>query len=200
MNHPRERITGILLAGGMSSRMGKEKGTLKVGDRMLFEYPLRVLESVCGEVLISGNKDLPVQVRYPRVPDEHGGIGPLGGLHACLRYASSDLYAVLPYDMPNITRDLLEYLIGEYPGWDMVVPALPGQLPEPLCSIFGNRILETVEGLIGKGIYAVHRLWKETRARVAEIHPGLPFYDPDLFLNINRAADLNHFSRKLKHG
>jgi len=75
MDHSEVKITGILLAGGMSSRMGREKGRIKLGNRYLYEYPLQILETCCDEILIS----------------------------TCLKHSSNELNVVLSYDMPAVS-------------------------------------------------------------------------------------------------
>ncbi len=179
-----------MLAGGMSSRMGREKGSMKIGKRMMYEYPLAILESVCDEILISSCQPLPGQSAHPTVCDQVREIGPIGGIHTCLEHSSTDLNIVLSYDMPMVNEGLLHYLIEQRQDWDMLVPAMHTKHPEPLCALYRK----SMTGIFGKMIeekrYAVHQLIPMVSSLVLNIKPEMEFYHPDLFLNINRKEDL----------
>ena len=190
MKESGEKITGILLAGGMSSRMGREKGSMLIGKRMMYEYPLAILESVCDKILISSCQPLPGQSTHPTVCDQVREIGPIGGIHTCLEHSSTDLNIILSYDMPMVNEGLLRYLIAQSQGWDMLVPAMHPERPEPLCALYRK----SMTGIFGKMIeekkYAVHQLIPMVSSLVLNIKPEMKFYHPDLFLNINRKDDL----------
>lgn len=194
-----EKITGILLAGGMSSRMGREKGSMIIGKRMMYEYPLSILESVCDEILISGCQPLPGQNTHPNVCDRVKGIGPIGGIYSCLEQSSSDLNIVLSYDMPLVNEGLLNYLLEKAENFDMLVPATgPGQV-EPLCALYRKGMSEVFRSLIEEKNYAVRRVIPKVASRILNIHQNLPFYHPDLFMNINTAQDLEKLREYLSH-
>jgi molybdopterin-guanine dinucleotide biosynthesis protein A len=199
MKGSQQTVTGILLAGGLSKRMGQEKGGLKIGNRMLFEFPLRALEDTCDEILISTCKDFPTPLPYPLVCDETRGIGPMGGIHASLKHSSNDLNIILSYDMPLVSAGLLRYLIQESQGYDVVVPALDEKRPEPLCALYRKTVIEPFSRLIDEKSYAVHGVISRTRAKILTIEPGMPFYHKDIFLNINRAGDLQRLPRNYGH-
>lgn len=184
------KITGILLTGGMSSRMGREKGSLRLGGRMMYEYPLSALEALCDEILISGPKALPGNYPYPIIKDEIKGIGPMAGIHAGLGHSSNDLNLVISYDLPLINAELLSFLVKNSEDCDLVAPAIQADKPEPLCAIYRKSLMSVIETLIEEERYAVHLVISRARSRIMNIHKDLPFYHPDLFLNINRAADL----------
>lgn len=191
MNISGKKVTGILLAGGMSRRMGREKGSLEMGGRMMYEYPLKALESVCDEILISSSSPLPGKLPYPLVPDKIKGIGPMAGIHACLDHSANDLNLVLSYDLPMIQGDLLSYLLEKRDSWDMVLPAMQADRPEPLCGLYRKSMQAKFTELIEEKQYAVHRVIPLVQALVLPIKKDLPFYHPNLFLNINRMEDLD---------
>ena len=184
------KITGILLAGGMSRRMGREKGVLKIGKRYLFQYPLKVLETICDEILISTCNDSSLPVRYTTVCDEVRGIGPLGGIYTCLKRSSNDLNIVLSYDLPLVNEGLLRYLIRERGSFDIVLPSLQENRMEPLCGIYQKRVAAKLKDLIDTKEYAVYRALQLTKSRTLLINDQMPFWHPDLFLNINHVDDL----------
>lgn len=190
MKKTAQRITGILLAGGMSSRMGREKGSMRIGQHMMYEYPLKVLESVCDEILISSCRPLPGQNTHPTVCDQIKGIGPMGGVHTCLEHSSTDLNIVLSYDMPMVNEGLLRYLIARSKGWDMVVPSIRPNQVEPLCALYRKSISGVLEELIKEKRYAVRQVIPKVASLILNIQAEMTFYHPDLFLNINSMEDL----------
>ena len=198
MNNSRSKITGILLAGGMSRRMGREKGMLKIGGRFLYQYPLRILEALCDEILISTCTNLSTPLAYPTVCDEVTGIGPIGGIYTCLNRSSNDYNIVLSYDMPLVNEGLLEHLIHESQSHDIVIPALQENKPEPLCGIYRRRVTGVFRELIGKKMYAVHRVLPLVNSKIILINDRMPFYHPDIFLNINQESDLKRLPADIR--
>jgi molybdopterin-guanine dinucleotide biosynthesis protein A len=190
MKNLNNKVTGILLAGGMSSRMGREKGSLRIGGRMLYEYPLRALEMVCDQILISTSNSFPGILTHTTVCDEIRGIGPMGGIHACLERSSTDLNLVLSYDLPLVNVGLLNYLLEKSGDWDMVAPAVQTGRPEPLCALYRKSMSSVFRALIEEKRFAVHGAISRVRSQVLLIQPGMPFFHPGLFLNINRREDL----------
>ncbi len=184
------KITGILLAGGMSQRMGREKGILKIGNRHLFQYPLKVLEAVCDEILISTCNESTLPAGYPTVCDEVKGIGPIGGIYTCLKRSSNDLNIILSYDLPLVNEKLLRYLIQQRRSYDIVLPSLQKNRTEPLCGIYRKSVVGTLSDMIEKKEYAVHGIMRMAPSRTILINDQMSFWHPDLFLNINHEDDL----------
>lgn len=185
------KITGILLAGGMSKRMGKDKGLVKIGNRFLYQYPLKVLEALCDEILISTCKDLTIPETHTTVCDEIDGVGPIGGIYTCLKRSSNDLAIVLSYDLPLINTGLLTFLLRECEAYDIVLPALQENRPEPLCGIYRKNVANILGDMIEKRRYAVHGALPFVRNRIILIEKQMPFFRPDIFLNINEESDLD---------
>jgi len=191
MHTSNTKITGILLAGGMSRRMGTEKGHLKIGNRLLYEYPLRVLERICDEVLVSTCNDSAFIIKHQMVCDEVKGIGPLGGIYSCLRLSSNALNLVVSYDMPLVNESLFRLLISERGTYDVVLPAMHEGRPEPLCGLYNKRITDVLTKMIARNDLAVNHLLTQCRSKILPVTKEMDCWSPDLFLNINTQEDLN---------
>ena len=198
MMNSAHKITGILLAGGMSSRMGREKGSLMIGGNMMYLYPLKALEALCDEILISSSNPLLENLPYTIVADKISGIGPMAGIHACLEHSSNDLNLVLSYDLPLVNESLLKYLVDKSDEWEMIVPAMQAGKPEPLCALYRKSMSSVFGSMIEKKRYAVHQAIPLVRSLVLDIQPDMPFYTPDLFLNINSEEDLKSLPENFK--
>lgn len=187
-------ITGILLAGGKSSRMGREKGLIRLGKGYLYQYPLKVLEHFCNEILISTCNKLNIRENYQQICDEVPGRGPAGGISTCLQKSSSELNIILSYDLPFVDIRLVRFLIDSMEDYDVVVPtAIPGKV-EPLCGIYRKQVGDTMKELIASGEYAVHKVFQKVKTRIIAIDDSFSFYHSRLFLNINSEEDLSDLS------
>lgn len=183
-------ITGILLAGGRSRRMGSEKGSLRIGSSLLYQFPLSVLEGLCNEILVSSCDGSALPVKHQLVCDEVKGIGPLGGIYSCLKRSSSELNLVLSYDMPLVNESLFRLLISELGDYDIVLPGISKERPEPLCGVYRKGTASIMEEMISKKDFAVNHLLSRCHSKVVPISGEMECWRPDLFLNINSQEDL----------
>lgn len=116
-------VPGILLTGGASSRMGRDKATLVVNGEMLAARGARILQSVCDPVLEAG----PGITSLPAVRESPPGSGPLAALFAAYDLLSGDgSVLLLACDLPFVTDDVLRMLV-EHPAPGSVVPVVDGR-------------------------------------------------------------------------
>jgi molybdopterin-guanine dinucleotide biosynthesis protein A len=98
--------TGVILAGGASTRMGVDKATLTLADgRMMIEHVADALAAVCRRVLVVGGP--PPQLDLPHLPDLRPGQGPLAGIESALAGGSDSQLLICPCDLPGITAEVL---------------------------------------------------------------------------------------------
>lgn len=103
-------MTGVVIAGGQSSRMGRDKAFLEIGGVPLWQRQAALLRDAgAGEILISANasQDFPGE---EMVRDESAGSGPLAGLAACLHRCQNDHLLAIAVDMPNLSVEFLRPL------------------------------------------------------------------------------------------
>ena len=194
MNQAGKKITGILLSGGKSSRMRKEKGNIRIGKQMMYQYPLGILESLCDEILISTCGQNYFEENHEQICDEIPDIGPIGGIYTCLKRSSYELNIILSYDLPLLNEELLRKLLIHAVKYDVVLPAMIADRPEPLCGIYNKRIINVLRDQIDKKIYAVHKVLPFVNSNTILLNNAMSFYHPDLFLNINGEEDLDQLS------
>jgi molybdopterin-guanine dinucleotide biosynthesis protein A len=103
----RPAISGYVLAGGRSSRMGTDKALLRLAGKPLIEHAVTKLRRICADVhILSGN---PALAPYaPRVPDLHPGCGPIGGMESALTHSSHHWNLFLPVDLPFLPAAFLD--------------------------------------------------------------------------------------------
>ncbi len=185
--------TGLILAGGESRRMGRDKLPLKVGATPLLDRVYVVLSSRCEEVLVAGGGN-PVPAGARRIPDlRPGRQGPLAGIEAGLRVANRRAVFVAAGDMPFLTGGLAAYLLGLLqPGVSAAVP-VTGEGSHPLCAAYDAReVLPMISAALDRGARSVRALLEGLPGvRYVEEGELRRFGDPDLLLlNVNSPQDL----------
>jgi len=184
-------VTGIVLAGGVSRRLGADKALLTLDGETFLARAVRRLSELCQEVLISvrPGQVLPDAYGLRIVEDAAPGLGPLGGLAAGLAASDNEWHLVLACDLPAVRPELLELLGARASGVDAVVPHAHGRL-QPLVAAYARTCLEPAQAMLSSGRRAVAAMLEQVRVSVIEEH-YLRAADPDLvsFQNVNTWAD-----------
>jgi molybdenum cofactor guanylyltransferase len=155
-------LTGAVLAGGESRRMGRDKATLVLDGEPLWQRQVRLLRdtgaTTVGIVRRADQPSLTLPSDTPLWLDTIAGIGPLAGLHAALTACATDLLAVVAVDMPALDaawfRDLQTH--GR-PGCG-VIAQHPDGLFEPLAALYPREALATVTTHATHGPHALQAL------------------------------------------
>ncbi len=186
-------ISSILLAGGKSSRMGKDKARLKLDGRlMILQSIARKLLTISDEVIVAtdGRRYDNLNVRVKWVDDVYPGAGCLGGIYSGLREARSDYALVVACDMPFLNLNLLRYMIDLPRDYDILVPKI-GTKIEPLHAIYSKRCLQPTKRLLEAGHKKIIDIFPEVQVRYLS-QEVIERYDPKYrsFFNINSPEQL----------
>lgn len=153
-------MNAFVLAGGASSRMGRDKALLEFNGRLLIERALDLVREIGLEPRICGSR--PDLARFvPVVPDNYPGCGPLAGVEAALAASGSDLNLFLPVDLPLLPPAFLQWMITRAKATNAIatIPVIGG-LPQPLCAVHSCRLLHGVRAALAsrqfKMMFAVH--------------------------------------------
>ncbi|GAB7026865.1 molybdenum cofactor guanylyltransferase [Geotalea toluenoxydans] len=183
-------ITGVILAGGTSSRMGSNKALLPYQGRRLIENVYGHLAAVFTEVLVVTNA--PQQYRFlpcMKVKDVFAGGGALAGIHAGLCQSGSPAVFVVACDMPYLNEAFIRHLASKAASVDVVIPRGPAGL-EPLHAVYGRGCLAAMEASLIRGEKKISSFFGETTVEiVTEEH--ITTFDPEFksFRNINTPMD-----------
>lgn len=183
-------VTGIILAGGKSSRMGTDKGLQELCGKPLISYVIDALSGLCSEIIISSSSEGYQSFGYKVIADELPGIGPMGGIYSALRQSSTENNLVISCDLPFVTEKLLSYILENASGFQVAIPWLGGRHYEPLCGFYNLSVLEGISNFIQKGNYKLPDLFEEININRLIINNSLSFYHENLFLNVNGKHDL----------
>ena len=185
-------ITGIILAGGESSRMGVNKPLVSFHGKSLIEYSITLMKRICKEVIISASHPHYETFGLPVIRDNYPSIGPLGGIEASLAYSATKHNLVISCDTPfvclNVYFEILRNLNGEL----AVVPRIKGHKPEPLTAYYSKEILPIIQRQIKNEKYKIQDLLKEANVKFVE------FTQSGSFGNLNTFEDMEKVSSALK--
>ncbi len=178
-------LTGIVLAGGQSRRMGRNKALMELEGQTLIARVLDRVSSVCDELIISANDadlyaDLPARV----VPDVIPRRGALSGIHAGLSAMRNEMALVVACDMPFLNLRLLRYMTVIAPGYDVIVPRVEG-VYEPLHAIYSANCIAPIAQLLAQGPRRVIDFYQHVQVREVPQDKIVLFEAELSFMNVN---------------
>lgn len=186
-----QQLTGFVLAGGKSTRMGRNKAVLSLHGRTLLETTLATMRAVTSEVLIIGPPE--TYGRFaPTIPDIFTGCGPLAGIHAALSHTQTDLNLVLAVDTPFLSARLLGYLAQRAMTSRAVVTAPEiNAYPQPLCALYSHDFLPIADRALRAGEYKIVPLFPDPGTLlIAEGELEKFAFTAEMFENLNTPEDL----------
>ena len=149
-------LSGIVLAGGLSRRMGQNKAELRLNGKTFLELQVDKLRALGIEDVMLSGTDCPSLPGTRAIPDEYTGRGPLGGLHACLKAARNPVCLVVSVDVPLVPSATLAQLCRTHTGGITVLRH--GDLEEPLIGVYDRAVAVNIAALLETGRGAVRTL------------------------------------------
>lgn len=181
-------ISGFVLAGGRSSRLGRDKALLpwppdafaQGNSQTLLGHAIARLQSICTTVSICANRD-DFQYGGLIIPDALPGSGPLGGIVAALEYSTTDWNLMLAVDLPFLPMEVLRALVACVPPPEGTVLSLPASslqtvacilpkldgLPQPLCGLYHRALASGLRAALDAGKFKVMAALQEACDQVA---------------------------------
>jgi molybdopterin-guanine dinucleotide biosynthesis protein A len=193
-------MTSIVLAGGKSLRLGRNKSMATVSGKSLIQWVIDRLAAISNEIIIATacGEEIPCSssVRSKTVADIYPGKGPLAGIYSGLIASSSPRAIVVSCDTPFLSVGLLEYMIQRCPGADIVVPRMEEKV-EPLCAVYSKDCVNPIRELLEQNLLKIIELYPMVTVRYIT-QAEIDRFDPEhlSFFNINSQSDLDR-ARKL---
>lgn len=184
-------LAGLVLCGGGSTRMRRDKALIPVGGQPLVLHVAGLLRQVADPVFLApGRPGRLGSLGYGEVADTVPGSGPLGGLVAGLAASPHPLTAVVAVDMPFASPALLRRLADLHGDEDAVVPRTGGR-PEPLHAVYAALALPILRVALNEGRLTLHALLSSLRVRWVDEREWRAADPTGRFaMNINREEDL----------
>jgi len=178
-----------VLAGGNSTRMGRNKALLPFGEGVLVAHVARVVAEAAGSAVLIGAPETYTHLGYPVIADHTPGVGPLGGIETALSCTAADWNLVLACDMPDVSaaflRDLLD--AAEDLGVDALIPAGPSGRPEPLSAVYHRRLAGPVRQALDAGVRKVMDALAGCRVHIRMVN------DAAWFRNLNTPEEWDSY-------
>ena len=183
-----KNITGLILAGGKSSRMGVDKGFILYKDKPFIKHSIDALKPLVNKIIIVSDHIQYDSLGYKRINDVLPETGPLSGLYSGLLQSDSDLNLVLSCDIPLISSVILTKLLTAYTEGTNAVVCKVNKRVMPLVALYHKNCIGTCEALLKRDERRMMRLL-ETLDRVAYLE--LNEEQAKQVKNINNSKDLN---------
>lgn len=192
-------ITGVILAGGRSKRMGTNKALLKINEISIIESIRNMLQSIFEKVILITNT--PEDYSFLSIEifeDIYKWKGPLAGIHSALMHSKTEEIFVISCDIPLMTNEMIEYLVNFKTDKPITIAKADG-FTQQLCGIYKKDVLAHSEKLLMEEQNSENPITKKCGCKVlqlvkdcnAEIIDAelLPFYIKNTYLNMNKVDD-----------
>ncbi|MFH1217837.1 MAG: molybdenum cofactor guanylyltransferase [Pseudomonadota bacterium] len=192
-----ESTTGVILAGGASSRFGSNKALASLDGRPIIAHAADILSQIFTHLLLVTNTpDTYRFLGWPMTGDIHPGQGPLAGIHTALQTIQTEKAFVIACDMPRISAGLITHLCNLQGNWDVALPWLETG-PEPLFAVYRKSCLPIIEKQLAAGHGKIRLALQQLNLLKIDETEILPLtHDLLTFHNINRTDDLTFLQEK----
>ena len=194
----KQKITGVILAGGQARRMeGQDKGLVQLGDKPLIEWTIDSLSPQVGSIMINANRNFEIYHRYKLriIADYYDDFcGPLAGMASAMIKIKTPLMATVPCDSPFIPDDLIVRLYQslEKNNADIAV-AHNGERIQPVFTLMKTTLSSSIRTFLESGGRKIDKWFEEHKLAITDFSDK-----PDMFLNINTPEDLEMIEARLK--
>lgn len=180
-------ISGFILAGGKSSRMGTDKALLMFQEKPLLQHTISLIEPFSDEIFISGQNIEYANFGFELVPDFYADCGPIAGIFSSLQHSATDWNLIVSVDVPFVNDELFLFLISNIGECDCIIPKHASGV-EPLTGLYNRKILPVIEEMITNGDFRLTGLLSRIKTLYLDCNKLVEKY-PRLFMNINRPED-----------
>ena len=192
--------SGVVLAGGLSRRLGRDKAVEPIGGEPLIQRVASRLSQVSSQTVVVVNepgraKALPIPDSATVAVDIYPNKGSLGGIFTGLSATVTDWAFVVSCDMPFLNTALLSYMSSLRDGFDVVAPLIGGR-PEPTHALYHKVCLPHIRRRLDAGELKISGFFDEVRVRYVS-ESELDRIDPERlsFFNVNTQEDLDRAHR-----
>ena len=202
-------ITGIILSGGKSTRMGVNKSLLEIEGKTVIARVRDLMLGIFSKVILITND--PGEYKFLGLDiyeDVYKGFGPLAGIHSGLLNSSTQKNFIISCDIPFMTKEMIRYLVDYQTNKYITIAKADGYIQQ-LAGVYHKDLLENTENILKSYVVDDERnkmqhkrgckvlsLIDEVGAEIINTQK-LPFYKPDTYFNMNRPKDFGYIKTKL---
>lgn len=196
--------TGIILAGGKSSRMGTNKALLRIDGKSVIEHVVAELDSIVNNIIIVTNSfEDYAFLNLPMVEDEWKGMGPLAGIHAGLSATKTEQNLLVACDMPFISAQLGSVLLGQLAEYQVAVPKIADKI-HPLFAAYRKEVKEEAKAALEQKQLRIRGMFRNIHVKIMDEKElndyGIKLSESDLF-NMNHPEEYEQAKKmSMKNG
>jgi len=194
-----QAITGVILAGGQSSRMGQNKALMALGGKRLVDRVVEVMGEVFRDLLmVTNTPEVYADLGIPMVRDVWPEKGSLGGVYSAIYHVITPYCLVVACDMPFLNAAVLRYLITQMADYDVIIPDVLDEL-QTLHAIYSKACLQPIERRLEANRLRIVGFFPDVRVRTVTASE-LQVYDPELlaFQNLNTPEEFQAAEQRLR--
>lgn len=198
MSTTQQAITGVILAGGQSSRMGQNKALMSLGGKRLVDRVVAVMRKVFHDLLmVTNTPEVYADLGLPMVRDVWPEKGSLGGVYSAIYRVTTPYCLVVACDMPFLHAGVLRYLITQIADYDVIIPDVLDEL-QTLHAIYSKACLPPIERRLEANRLRIVGFFPDVRVRTVTASELQP-YDPQLlaFQNLNTPEEFEAAEQRL---
>jgi molybdenum cofactor guanylyltransferase len=198
-------ITGIILSGGKSTRMGENKSFLKIGSSVIIEQITNLMKSIFDEVIIITNEpELYEFLNIKTFLDIYKNVGPIAGIHSGLINSKSDKNFIISCDIPLMNAEMISSII-DYPSDSLITVPRSDSYIQQLCATYNKSLIPVIEKIIeddnsrenrvrnqAKRKCKVHQLIDTASTTVINDVENLKGFHENIFHNMNNMDDYKY--------
>ena len=186
------KASGVILAGGRSSRMKFNKAFAEISGQQVINIIADKFTGLFDEtIIISNEPELFGYLGLAVYTDVYPRMGPVSGIHSGLYHARYDRAFILGCDVPFINMELVEYMIAKMGDYDSVVPKIDSYL-QPLAAVYNRKCLPVLAACLQEDRVKLIRIFEELNALVLSRNELEKFgIVEEIFLNVNDIEALN---------
>lgn len=191
-----QKRNGYILAGGNSSRMGTEKGLVKLKEKYLIEYVIENCKPCVDHLFIVSSNPAYEQFSLPLISDRISGRGPAMGILAALKHTTANQNFIVSCDTPFLQADVIFRILNLAKDAEICVPVSRGYW-EPLAGVYSGSIANKWEEYMEAGEYKLQKLIEQFHFKLVDAELELNATE-DVFFNVNTKDDLLKAETRIK--
>ncbi|MGM0901453.1 MAG: molybdenum cofactor guanylyltransferase [Bacillota bacterium] len=193
----------IILSGGKSSRMGKNKALLPFNDKTNIERIRDELKSLFDDIILVTNDPESYEfLNLKSISDEFPGKGPLAGIHAGLMASDYEENIVVACDMPFVSAELASTLVQNLKHYDAIIPVI-GEKQHPLFAAYQKRVVPEIEACLKEDRLRVIHLLDKLNVRYLDENDLQVYSDgslEEIFFNMNVPEEYEEAKQRVEKG
>jgi molybdenum cofactor guanylyltransferase len=190
--------TGIILAGGKSSRMGEDKGLVLLNGKPMVQYIIEALKEVVSEIIIISNNESYNKFGIPVYADIIKDKGPVGGIYAGLHHSKTQLNFCISCDVPMISSDFILWLLKRSGNASITLPMCEDKVHQ-MIGVYSKHVLSNFKESIEKEHLKLSQVNKDMACEIIDIEKEYANFDELIFRNINTKDELIKIAHESKH-